>query len=138
MTAAPAGAPSGAADRWRGRASVKTPEFSKLPWAALLLCLIISDVAVAHGTRRTTAGSVRRVESGRVVIRDEHDTERTIVLTPETRYRDMDGRTVEDPVLRPGDRVVIHLTAEGGPPTAHEVFFAHPGETGPPGDRDAR
>ena len=92
----------------------------------LVLALALGGTALAHGTGKHVMGTAESVSSERLVVKDGSGGTHDVVLGPKTRYRDGAGGVAKAADLKPGDRIVVHLTGQGADAPAVEVRFSHP------------
>ena len=79
--------------------------------------------ATAKTTAKSTTGSgtVTRYERGRTIVVREGDNPVTYVLGKTVHYVNKAGRKIDEHIIQPGKRVIIHYTGTGERRTVHRV-----------------
>jgi len=96
---------------------------------ALCAAFVSSTEVLAHEDQLHIMGTVAGVHANEIVVATQDGRSVTILLTRETAYRSMIGTggagvVAKHADLKPGSRVVVEVTAEGGTLTATQVSFS--------------
>lgn len=95
-------------------------------FAAAILAMPMALLAHGHGH---VQGTVNSVDAAKIDVKTEDGKSRQVKLTGRTKYvRGEAGAKIAD--IKPGERVVVHLDADG---SALEVHLAAPAGSPQPG-----
>ncbi|HSD11531.1 MAG TPA: hypothetical protein VLF14_11120 [Candidatus Binatia bacterium] len=96
-----------------------------------LACLVCVSSASAHGTQRHVLGTVSELDATHLVVKTNDGKSQSILRNTKTKYvHGKSAATADD--LKVGDRVVVHASASGDPPTATTIRFSTPKNPGAP------
>ena len=87
---------------------------------AVVLCLMLPTIALAHGDQQHVMGTVTKIESGAITVKTTSGEVKVVAILPSTKFmKGTVAATQHD--VRVGDRVVIHAKTEGNMLHATEV-----------------
>jgi hypothetical protein len=96
----------------------------KLRSIALLLAVLISLSAFAHGNKQHVIGTIVKISTDSVLVKTEDGKSVEVKLTATTAYFTKDGKPARFADVAVRQRVVIHATPKGTVLVADEVKFA--------------
>lgn len=96
---------------------------------SLLLVVVCSTVALAHGGKTHVMGTVGALDAEHIVVKDRNGQTVSIKLGKDTTY-EQGGAPATAGNLKVGDRVVIDVTGPSDSFTATEIQFS-PGAVPP-------
>jgi len=90
-----------------------------------LMCLVVSAVALAHGTDKHVLGTVTKISDSEITVQAQDGSLQVVKVAPDTSFvKSGVSASIKD--LKVGDRVVIHAKPVGSDLIAHEVRFGKP------------
>jgi hypothetical protein len=99
----------------------------KLGWIALLLAVVVSLPAFAHGDKKHVVGTIEKISPESVTVKTEDGKSVDVKLATTTAYVTKDRKPAKLADIAVGQRVVIHATPKGADLIADEVQYAPPG-----------
>jgi len=93
--------------------------------ASLLLCLFGVSSVMAHGSQKHVLGTVTELDATHLVIETNDGKTESILRNADTKYVHGTSPAAADD-LKVGDRVVVHASPGGKPPTATTIRFSSP------------
>jgi hypothetical protein len=99
--------------------------------SALAICALIVSIALAHGDKKHVMGTLEKINTDSVVVKQADGKSVEVKLASETMYVSRDGKAAKLSDLAVGDRVVIHATPTGDTLSADEIRFSVPGAPAP-------
>jgi Domain of unknown function (DUF5666) len=102
-------------------------------WLTLLglACLVCVSSARAHGSQRHVLGTVSELDATQLVVKTNDGKTQSILRNADTKYVHGESAATADD-LKVGDRVVVHASPSGDPPTATTIRFSTPKNPGAP------
>ena len=96
-------------------------------WLTLLVlvCLVCVSSARAHGSQRHVLGTVSEIDATHLVVKTNDGKTESILRNTNTKYVHGESAATADD-LKVGDRVVVHASPSGNPPTATTIRFSTP------------
>ena len=104
----------------------------KLRWTILLLAVLITLPALAHGDKKHVIGTIEKISPEAVMVKTQDGKSVEVKLAPTTVYVTNDGKPAKFADVAVGQRVVIHATPKGTELIADELKFAAPGSAPAP------
>ena len=94
--------------------------------AGLVLVSIVGvSPVMAHGSQKHVLGTVTQLDATHLVIETNGGKTESILRNADTKYIRGEVPAAADD-LKLGDRVVVHATPVGNPPTATTIRFSSP------------
>ena len=104
----------------------------KLRWTILLLAVLISLPALAHGDKKHVIGTIEKISPEAVMVKTQDGKSVEVKLASTTVYVTNDGKPAKFADVAVGQRVVIHATPKGAELIADELKFAAAGSAPAP------
>jgi hypothetical protein len=99
----------------------------KLRWIVLLLAILVTLPAFAHGDKKHVIGTIEKISPESVMVKTQDGKSVEVKLVPTTAYVSNDGKPAKFADVTVGQRVVIHATPKGTELIADELKFAAAG-----------
>jgi uncharacterized protein DUF5666 len=90
-----------------------------------LVCLVGVSAAMAHGSQKHVLGTVTELDATHLVVETSDGKTESILRNADTKYVHGEKAAAADD-LKVGDRVVVHASPAGNPPTAKTIRFSSP------------
>ena len=104
----------------------------KLRWIVLLLAVLMTLPAFAHGDKKHIIGTIEKISPDSVMVKTQDGKSVEVKLAATTVYLTKDGKPAKFADVAVGQRVVIHATPKGTDLIADEVKFAVAGAAATP------
>jgi hypothetical protein len=91
---------------------------------------LMATVMLAHGDKKHVMGTLEKINSDSVVVKQADGKSIEVKLVEKTMYVTREGKAAKASDLAVGDRVVIHATPNGETLSADEVKFSVPAASG--------
>ena len=104
----------------------------KIRLIALLLSVLVTLPAFAHGDKKHVVGTIAKISTESVLVKTEDGKSVEVKLAPTTAYVTKDGKPAKFADVAVGQRVVIHATPKGAELIADELKFAASGSAPSP------
>src|SRR6266851_3885736 len=99
----------------------------KLGWIVLLLAVLTTLPALAHGDKKHVIGTIEKISPDSVMVKTQDGKSVEVKLAATTVYVTKDGKPAKFLDVAVGQRVVIHATPKGTDLIADELKFAAAG-----------
>ena len=104
----------------------------KIRLIALLLSVLVTLPAFAHGDKKHVVGTIAKISTESVLVKTEDGKSVEVKLAPTTAYVTKDGKPAKFADVAVGQRVVIHATPKATELIADELRFATSGPVASP------
>ena len=104
----------------------------KIRLIALLLSVLVTLPAFAHGDKKHVVGTIAKISTESVIVKTEDGKSVEVKLAPTTAYVTKDGKPAKFADVAVGQRVVIHATPKATELIADELRFATSGPVASP------
>ena len=104
----------------------------KIRLIALLLSVLVTLPAFAHGDKKHVVGTIAKISTESVMVKTEDGKSVEVKLAPTTAYVTKDGKPAKFADVAVGQRVVIHATPKATELIADELRFATIGPVASP------
>ena len=104
----------------------------KIRLIALLLSVLVTLPAFAHGDKKHVVGTIAKISTESVMVKTEDGKSVEVKLAPTTAYVTKDGKPAKFADVAVGQRVVIHATPKATELIADELRFATSGPVASP------
>jgi hypothetical protein len=91
----------------------------------VLVCLVRVSSVTAHGSQKHVLGTVTELDATHLVVETNDGKTESILRNADTKYVHGEKAAAPDD-LKVGDRVVVHASPGGNPPTATTIRFSSP------------
>jgi hypothetical protein len=91
----------------------------------MLVCLVGVSSVMAHGSQKHVLGTVTELDASHLVVKTNDGKTESILRNADTKYVHGESAAAADD-LKVGDRVVVHASPGGNPPTATSIRFSSP------------
>ena len=106
----------------------------KIRLIALLLSVLVTLPAFAHGDKKHVVGTIAKISTESVLVKTEDGKSVEVKLAPTTAYVTKDGKPAKFADVAVGQRVVIHATPKATELIADELRFAASGPVASPAE----